>query len=244
MRGIMVVVALFLSGCASSLRGPGEAGGPDLSGVLGVSSQDRLGHVCPVSPTQALTAEHVSTWRSPWDRSTWTSLALVVEVDGRPVIVQEYSGWNWRDLSIVKIITEGATFPKWYKMATERPEPGDNLWLRGYDMGEALRPSRTKAQLKNIRTGLLYFEPTPLGGSSGSCILNDQEEVVGVQSHYYVTDSSGSLLGTGQLVVGPWAPSLEVRDGDGGGGSDPGTGGDPDPLGGAGPEAQPGSAPF
>ena len=212
MRQALALAALLLTGCTLHLphlpfqkpAPPPPLPAPDMSGVLSVSGRSLLAHVCPISPTLALTAEHVSGWHSMidyWGRAY--TVALLLDLDGRPVTLMEVNSDMRRDLSVVEIVLpEGTTFSKWYDIAKEVPEVGDPLWLMGYDEPAAWAQETVAVTYRGSVAGRMLYDLSGGPGSSGSCILNAAGEVVGINTH-----STGvvGVRGVGQLVAGPWA---------------------------------------
>jgi hypothetical protein len=181
----------------------------DLSAIEPVSSRLGVGHVCPVTEKLALTATHVEGWRSVLDPPTKTTpIPLMGEIDGQPITLFRLWTDLRRDISMVQIVGP-EKFPRFYPLAKKVPEPGTKLWIRWFDIYKGFEGKEVEVEVMRTDFGNLYLKKEPEGyvGSSGSCMLNEDEEVVAIYVSSYPRRSglnSVEWMGDGELVAGPW----------------------------------------
>lgn len=156
-----------------------------------------FGHACPVTPTLLLTARHVGA-RGP---VTWDDLS---GNSGRAETLRQDDA---RDISVLKVTQGrvGVTFA----IATKPPAVGEQLYVVGYDNAadNPLKPKVVAVKVLGVMAGHVFFKRSPGPGSSGSCVLNAQREVVTINSSF--AEATGMGVGVG--VWGPWAISLEEK---------------------------------
>jgi hypothetical protein len=109
---------------------------------------------------------------------------------------------------MVQIVGPGK-FPKVYTLAKKIPEPGTKLWIRGFNVHKGFEGKGIEVEVLRTEFGHLYLKKEPEGyiGSSGSCMLNEDEEVVAIYVAAYPRRSgltSVDWMGDGELVAGPW----------------------------------------
>lgn len=173
--------------------------------VVQVWGRGGLGHACPISPTEAYTADHVAVERD--GPRGWTGPLVWGDIFG-------YSGtlrWVWsdarRDLSLM---TTDVPFSGYFRVAKHAPAVGDYVIITGYDYSNGLVSKPMRVKVLQVLGGHLTYNGTPGPGSSGSCvILEATSEVVGVN----VAMVNGQ--GIGVLVTDGWGeiPSEYKEDG-------------------------------
>jgi V8-like Glu-specific endopeptidase len=209
------VVFPACSGCASGGKPAVELAAPDTSRVLKLIGRFTIASGCPVSEHLAFTAAHVVDPR-PFDKDA-PYTAGVFQQGGRGgtyKVLRRVEGLeapvSWeRDVAMIE------TEASWesYRLAPEAPEPGSTLFVVGFDWRSkrnAFAERVWKLKLLRIVAGHLIYDPAGEPGTSGSCILNEDGLVVGINTGgKYVGSSSGmSLLGAqeevgiGVLVLG------------------------------------------
>lgn len=173
---------------------------PDLTRVVQLVGRFSMAHACPVEPDRALTAAHV--------------------IDPRPFESTPLYPFRWQQGEADGITIGGAVslttdladlqpsrpFPKWYPLAKEAPKEGAHLWIRGYDFRKgknAFAPRDWEVEVLRIVAGHVVFRPTVDFGTSGSCILNEEGEVVGVIAKG-ITMRNDEEVGMGVGVWGNW----------------------------------------
>jgi hypothetical protein len=171
-----------------------------------VLSRFGLASGCPVGPRRILTARHAVVAKGSvvdtLDRIVWGQPALGVGSAGYARVVSVDAV---RDLAILE---PDEDVPVWYEMATDPPEPGDTVWLAGYDFQHGLQPLVIETAVTRLLPGHVVIGNPGSPGFSGSCILG-QAGVVAVL-HWSMTPDPdrkpGQHLGVGSAIWGPWRP--------------------------------------
>lgn len=169
--------------------------------VVQLETKGSLGHACPISPTDALTAEHVALEDDFKDGSNTKRAPYVIWGDmlGNTGTVQ----WQWsdlrRDVSLVRVVPGTPLFGAHLRRAGSSPPVGAKVYVVGYDWGNGLGDYTVEAKVTGNRAGSLVYSTTPGGGSSGGCVLNESGEFVAI----HVASVRGE--GLGLLVVEDWA---------------------------------------
>ncbi len=173
--GIIVAV-----GCARSH--PSEPK-PELDGVvaiLRISTPYGLGHACPVSETSAYTARHVV---KPLHGNPEYSVGVTwTDGDGHSGYAKPFGTDMVRDVAYITPLNDGK-FPHAFETATEAPVVGDKLKILGYNYEESkafLYEKLVVATVTNNVAGLIVMKGNPDHGSSGGCVLNSKNELVGI----------------------------------------------------------------
>lgn len=172
---------------------------PDLSGMLKLSSAGNRGHACPISMSQALTNAHIASSAGQW---VWGV------GDGELEHGLTTTDWNdgpMRDLASMSPATP-RRFPRWYPIAERAPKVGDRIYFLGYDWRDKKRGFGERAfegKVTRIQNGELIYDKQGVGGSSGSCVLNEAGEVVAINKSGKDMDN-GDETGQGIGVWGDW----------------------------------------
>lgn len=184
---------------ADALPSPSPTPIPTVAGqdrVVSFWLKESIGHGCPVSATEALTAEHVVT--TPIDGGFRTSLAIWGDGLGNTGTVT----WKWsdirRDISMVETVKGTSPFNGYFHVAKSEPQPGDAVYIVGFNYKNRIEDYLVKAKVLGSQAGVLIYDSTPGPGSSGSCVLNSHGEVVAINSAM-INDR-----GLGLLVTGDW----------------------------------------
>jgi hypothetical protein len=192
-------------GCASAGASTrGGVGGPEARPspkpvALAVTNRHLSGHICPISPTLAWTAEHISSVTrggalagTPWP--------LMFDADGAPGTAYEVLADRRRDLSQVRACD--TPFPFWRPVATEAPQVGDEVELWGYDFDAGFTVLHLRTRIINIRSGRIYLAKTPGPGSSGSCVVHARTgELIGINSSMLMSFEPRGIV---VAIYGPW----------------------------------------
>lgn len=183
----MIAAALFLL----------LVGEPDLSGVLSLMGRESMAHACPISATQALTNVHV-VQDAPY---IWEAAGHYGLLGAEATTIRD----RFRDLAVVE--AWHTQFPRWYVVSQTPPQVGDYVYFLGFDFtkkDKAFAPRAFKARILRIRNAHLILTPPGVPGTSGSCVLNEQGEVVAINQGGKELDDK-TVVG---VAVGVWAPLL------------------------------------
>lgn len=213
------LLLLFLTGCAS-VGGPSvvvpkaDKWAPDTSGIARVIGYT-IASACPVMVPEegpwyyALTAGHVMASSGPFGMSdTHDAMWSNRDSSAWGVLTAHSPISKARDLIWVK---SDRPFPKAYPIAKDAPLPKESLWVTGYDWrneSDAFAERVWKVETLRIVATHIIFKPSVDGGTSGDCVLNDKEEVVGIMAFGKGVGIGGEVGG----VVGVWGelfPKLE-----------------------------------
>ncbi len=203
MLRLILTFALILGSCAHGAMKGHES--PDLSMITPVSGRDTDAHVCPVSPTLAFTAYHVAMRTHPFTDVSTPRVMVFVGKDGKQGSAVFKMADARKDVAVVEAY--GAECPGWYDVADEIPKQGSSVWIKGYDVAAGLAPEPIKARvLQPNVAGQMRYSRSPGPGSSGSCVLNADDEIVAVNVSAYVYVDAGmpKVIGSGWLMADDW----------------------------------------
>jgi hypothetical protein len=193
---LAAVISTGCAGCGASKAKPvTEPSPPDTSKIVKVVGRWTIASACPVALRHALTAAHVIDPR-PFDQYPGY-VPLVWQQGGRGGVFNVYQKQTFAmnggqpsiesrpDVSMMRDIATLQTESDldFYPIATVPPEPGDTLYMTGYDWRSkrgAFADRVWVVKLLRIVAGHLIFDPAGEPGTSGSCILNGAGEVVGI----------------------------------------------------------------
>lgn len=175
----------------------------DPSGVVSIYGRGGMGSACPVSATEALTAEHVSS--EEHGPGKHVPVPLIYSLDNKYAgLVLEVSADAARDLSRLKI-TSGDPFPAWYEIAKESPKKGDKVTLSGYDFNKGAVRNVVTAKVMNVDGPHVTYDRMGSPGSSGSCVLNEAGELIAINTGGFLVERE---VGRGVSVWGRWLEFL------------------------------------
>jgi hypothetical protein len=185
MHRLSLVLAFFLLGLTTQANNAPTS--------LQVIRYNGIAHVCPTGPKEAFTAFHVVTFDP---RENEISLVPIFWSRG----VLEPTQWS-RTLDIARVApSSGADFPNYFPISPVDPKVGDTVTIIGYDHNDALKVKVVEAKVLNIIAGnMLVFSKSPGEGSSGSCIFNSDDDVVGI-NHGLIYGSMGKQYGIGTIL--------------------------------------------
>lgn len=164
---IILLTLLFLVGCASTNRNIVER--------IDVSFKNKeigSGTVWAISDRELITAGHVCALSFKYPS------LFHLSINGNPVVVIKLD--EARDLCMLYSSKKNILEP--LKLSNEAPEANDKLHLRGFPLGIGIFETEGKF-IKTIEVGnqqLYLLSLQAAGGYSGSPVLNEYDEVVGV----------------------------------------------------------------
>jgi V8-like Glu-specific endopeptidase len=193
------VVFPACSGCASGGKPRTDlAPKPDTSLQIRVVGRWSTASACPIGPRMALTAAHVVDPR-PFDKTPYSPVAFqqgetvgtftVLERKDAKGAVLEQMVSRSRDLAYVESNVE---LVGWYHLAEKAPQPGATVYFYGLDWRNkknAFAERVWTATVLRTVAGIVIYDPAGEPGTSGSCVLNEDGQVVAVN--------------TGGMLVGP-----------------------------------------
>lgn len=208
---LLIVLAAVTMFCGSA---PGSwaaqpQGQQSLDYVLRLIGRHASAHGCAVGPRLALTSGHVIDLR-PFERGV--PLAPYGWSDG-------LTGAGWlipieveaaRDLGRMEPLSKTDTFPHVLPVAPVAPLPGARVWFLGYKFDSpknVMSEERIESHVTRIVANHVFYAPSGHPGSSGSCVLNDAGEVVGIVEGGFGTEDKDQ---EGGFAVGVWGALLEV----------------------------------
>jgi hypothetical protein len=147
---------------------------PDTTGVMALIGFDGMGHACPIEDT-VLSARHMLESRFPWGKE-WSYYMWADgkgnEGWGRGVIVDKY-----QDMGMFQVTGT----PSFYPIGS-KPKVGDKVWWVQFKEGAlSFGLDEVKSTtVKHVRAGHIVIADAPNPGASGSCLLNQAGEAVGI----------------------------------------------------------------
>lgn len=153
------LLVFLLAGVLGHIEHP-----PQVESAYILNHRSGYGMGCPISPTTLLSATHVIDGREE---------GLSTEDGDLRVLSTE------KDLAILRL--KIGVFKKApLGIATKRPVPGDLLYYAGVLYDDTLTPAYWGTVLAYDKEGFLVMESSTFPGTSGTCALNSNGEVVGV----------------------------------------------------------------
>lgn len=197
----LLACLLSIFGCAGSNPNVAEAPKPPETRLsLSLIGTNSIGHACAVDGL-VLTAGHIATafygGQQHFYHYTWT--------DGSK------SGWlmylnhaRARDLGALSPYS-GNT-PDYLYRQMEAAEVGQYVsWYEYvYEEGQVLNVIRREGRVERLQAGHIIVDEAPTQGASGSCLLSDKNEVVGI-----IIWSLYDHTGLSVDLTGQWWPFLE-----------------------------------
>jgi V8-like Glu-specific endopeptidase len=176
---------------------------PDLGRVVAVIGPRSSAQGCPVGPREAITAGHVAAATNALGQARLQ--AYRGENSEWAGYLEAQMASDYEDAGLLRVAEGHPDFPSWYTVAGKAPALGERLWWVGYDWRKqktAYQPQVFSAKVVTIRAGNIVLDTQAIPGSSGSCVLNAQGQVVGllVWGHE-MNDARGTAV-----VVGLWPP--------------------------------------
>lgn len=180
---------------------------PPASANFIVALQDRdynIGHGCPISDQILITAAHMmerrdsSQQRIEYLHLTWGDLL------GHRGFLDPIGGDRYQDVGMMR---SQEKFPGFLVLAKTEPVVGETIWLVGFDRDTVPMFLKTKvisAKVTGNRAFYLFYDNTLGPGTSGSCVLNAQGELVGIN----VAGRDDPKIGAAVIITAVTHPGL------------------------------------
>lgn len=202
---------VVLSGCASVGKRefdavPKKTEAPDTSHVAAVLGRFAAAHACPINDHFMLTNAHV-----------------IDQAPGNPDFA--YQSYRWTTdagefgqltplgtiAGVDLALMQSTPIEKWYERSTTPPLTGDKLWLVEFDYSsrdKAFASHPVQVEVTRLLAGHIFYKPIGKPGSSGSCVLNEEGKLVGINLGGYSLEANGDI-GLAVAVYGDWFKTPE-----------------------------------
>lgn len=210
---VSLAIGICTSGCASTRISVGTQDEPMAltsvqqsarAVVALMSKQYYMGHGCPVSPHVLLTADHMNVMTTPMGEVrqplTWGDL------DGHKGVAMPLDFTPFLDLAAMYSWTP---FPASVEVAASLPSVGERVWVVNFDHTKRfsfLIDKVIPARIAGYRSYYIQYDKDTRGGSSGSCLLNDEGKVVGI----HVAGNEVTNVGIGVMFPPGLVAQLET----------------------------------
>lgn len=208
---VLAIVSTGCSGCAGKAPAGSEPKVPDTTGIIRMIGRFAIASGCPIDARTIVTNGHVTDYQ-PFEPTP--AFPLQFEQGERLGVAVPTKINRWRDIAIMKVMDGQDDLAMWYELAEAAPRPGDTIYLQAYDWGskdKAFAPRLIASRVIRIVAGHIIFEPSGTPGSSGSCVLNADGHVVGINAFGKTVGSMG-MQEVGGAVL--FIKSLESLEGD------------------------------
>ena len=154
-----------------------------------------MGHACPVAGN-VFTAGHVGVYRPTPKEADWP-----VNYAWSQGSLSGYASTNLvspsRDLAILSTVGDS---PEFNECASGPPAIGSRVSWFEYDF---LTTIERFAMVEELTAGHIQFDKTPKPGASGSCLFNEDGEVLGIVN-WRLYDQGYGGVGIAVALYGDW----------------------------------------
>jgi hypothetical protein len=159
-----------------------------------------LGHLCPISPEDALTADHVAANYNALGERAPVPLVWADGYGHSGVALERMYSLS-RDLSLVANHGD-SKFAYWFPISTTNVEVGETVYLAGYDFEDrtTINQRLVEAKVTKVWGAHIIYTPSGKAGSSGGCVFRKDGSVVAIN----FAGSGGDEHGVGVSIVDPW----------------------------------------
>ncbi len=180
---------------------------PPRHSVLFVIGADSLAHGCPITtPTgdYVLSSRHV-VMNEKKDRLMGARWGEQGGASGElfPIAISDRA-----DIGMFGFVDEKRPSVM-HHLSESAPGEGEVLWMFGYNWATFSEKPLALATVR-VLAGHIVGNNSAGPGSSGSCLLDERGDVVGVNS-WQVSGEGGENLSLGPAVFGPWKPTYQAQ---------------------------------
>jgi len=173
---------------------------PDTRGLTTLYGRFAFAHGCPVAPDLMLTNAHVADVFPTVPEFPLVGYRFQNAFDVGVLSPEAAAGD-----SDVALMRPSVPLTFWYPIAKEAPRPGDFVWFENYDWSSedrALERVLVRAEVTRHEAGALVYRQEGDNGSSGGCVLNSRDEVIGLNEGALALRNAKAS----GVAVGLWEP--------------------------------------
>lgn len=151
----------------------------DSAAVLAVSSRFGFAQACALGPDLVITAAHVVD-PEPTDPGVPAFPVRFEAEDGTVGTLTPIAIDNAADLALLR---PSVTLTHFHQIATAAPVAGELLHWFGYDWGkrkDVAKREKHEGKVARVVAGQIWIDQDSPAGTSGSCVENSADQVVGI----------------------------------------------------------------
>lgn len=172
---------------------------PDTSAILLLDARLSFAEACPISEHFALTAAHVID-PDPLDKDSLLVGSRFVSGNNNIGVVFPVGVSLFSDLGL---LYSAQPFREVYRVSASPPAKGDEITYvyREFDSKKKFFERKTKTvKVHEVQGGTIISDDQLELGSSGSCVLNKDNEIVGIVAKVWLSMDRGFIIG----IWGDW----------------------------------------